>query len=94
MKLQERLDALTKFMGSEIYRDYLVELEERTEGARITVLVTPPDSVENHAACLKAHGALTTLACEKTIFEDLRSALKAEIDKIVEPDTNTAQQEE
>lgn len=92
-ELEEKLKTLTAFMGSELYKEYLIELEARAAGHRISILSRPPINDQERAEVLMLHGQLSEV-CSDTIFESMRNELKAEIDKCVESETLVANTEE
>lgn len=94
LELEAKVVALTEFMRSEVYRLYLVELEEWAAGLRASILMRPPLTDQERAEVLVLHGHLARVSSETTIFEGIRNTFKAELDKMAESDTLVAQQNE
>lgn len=92
LELEAKLQAVTEFMGSLVYRDYLLELEAQAEGLRVSILSRPPYTDQERAEVMKLHGQLELVSSE-TPFETMRTALKAELSKLAQSDTLVTQDE-
>lgn len=87
-ELEQRIAAVTAFMGTEVYRQYLVWLQTEQMGIQESILMRPPTTPQESGEVCMLHGELRRVASELTIFESMRNGLKQELEKLPLPPVN------
>lgn len=77
---KKQLDEVKAFMQTSAFVSFKATMAADVAQSEQNIVMTPPDTLENLAACLKLHGGREVLLKQATIFEDACEVLQKRLD--------------
>lgn len=86
-RLKQHIADLDVFMATDVYKQMQLGHARLISDTQTNILLLPPETPTAISMSLKLHGQLEYLVSTQSHFEDVRAALKAELDKATESET-------